>query len=159
MSTLDSSLNSVSTAVVTDFYGRFRPDSTDAARLRLARLLTAGLGLLATATAAIMATYEIQSLWDLFNRMLGLLTSGMAGLFALGMFTRRANGRGALTGALISAAVIYWVQTQTNVSFFLYAAIGVLTCFATGYLASQILPDHPKSLTGLTIYTQTPANR
>ena len=58
-----------------------------------------------------MATYEIQSLWDLFMRMLGLLSSGMAGLFAVGMFTRRANGRGALVGAVISAAVIYWVQT------------------------------------------------
>ncbi len=158
MSTLDSSLNSVSTALVTDFYGRFRPNSTDAARLRLARWLTAGLGVIATATAATMAMYEIQSLWDLFNRLLGLLTSGMAGLFALGMFTRRANGRGALIGALISAAVIYWVQTQTNVSFFLYAAIGVLTCVAAGYIASLLLPDQPKPLEGLTIYTQTPAN-
>ena len=87
MSTLDSGLNSVSTAVVTDFYARFHPESTDAFRLRLARWLTAGLGLIATATAATMATYEIQSLWDLFMRMLGLLSSGMAGLFAVGMFT------------------------------------------------------------------------
>jgi len=156
MSTLDSSLNSVSTVVVTDFYGRFRPESTDDTRLRLARWLTAALGLIATATAATMAMYEIQSLWDLFNRLLGLLTSGMAGLFALGMFTRRANGRGALIGALISAAVIYWVQTQTAISFFLYAAIGVLTCVAAGYTASRLLPDHPKPLEGLTIYTQSP---
>ena len=156
MSTLDSSLNSVSTVVVTDFYGRFRPESTDAARLRLARWLTAALGLIATATAATMAMYEIQSLWDLFNRLLGLLTSGMAGLFALGMFTRRANGRGALIKTLISAAIIYWVQTQTAVNFFLYAAIGVLTCVAAGYAASRLLPGHPKPLQGLTIYTQSP---
>ena len=159
MSTLDSGLNSVSTAVVTDFYARFHPESTDAFRLRLARWLTAGLGLIATATAATMATYEIQSLWDLFMRMLGLLSSGMAGLFAVGMFTRRANGRGALAGALISAAVIYWVQTQTAVSFFLYAAIGLLTCFAAGYIASLLLPDHPKTLKGLTVFTQTPPER
>ena len=159
MSTLDSGLNSVSTAVVTDFYARFHPASTDAVRLRLARWLTAGVGLIATATAATMATYEIQSLWDLFMRMLGLLSSGMAGLFAVGMFTRRANGRGALVGALISAVVIYWVQTQTAVSFFLYAAIGLLTCFAAGYIASLLLPDHPKTLKGLTVYTQTPPER
>ena len=159
MSTLDSGLNSVSTAVVTDFYARFHPASTDAVRLRLARWLTAGVGLIATATAATMVTYEIQSLWDLFMRMLGLLSSGMAGLFAVGMFTRRANGRGALVGALISAVVIYWVQTQTAVSFFLYAAIGLLTCFAAGYIASLLLPDHPKTLKGLTVFTQTPPER
>ena len=159
MSTLDSGLNSVSTAVVTDFYARFHPASTDAVRLRLARWLTAGVGLIATATAATMVTYEIQSLWDLFMRMLGLLSSGMAGLFAVGMFTRRANGRGALVGALISAVVIYWVQTQTAVSFFLYAAIGLLTCFAAGYIASLLLPDHPKTIKGLTVFTQTPPER
>ena len=159
MSTLDSGLNSVSTAVVTDFYARFHPASTDAVRLRLARWLTAGVGLIATATAATMVTYEIQSLWDLFMRMIGLLSSGMAGLFAVGMFTRRANGRGALVGALISAVVIYWVQTQTAVSFFLYAAIGLLTCFAAGYIASLLLPDHPKTLKGLTVFTQTPPER
>ena len=159
MSTLDSGLNSVSTAVVTDFYARFRPESTDVVRLRLARWLTAGLGLIATVTAATMATYEIQSLWDLFMRMLGLLSSGMAGLFAVGMFTRRANGRGALIGAVISAAVIYWVQTHTAVSFFLYAAIGLLTCFAAGYVASVLLPDRPKGLKGLTVFTQIPPER
>ena len=152
-------MNSVSTAVVTDFYARFRPESTDVVRLRLARWLTAGLGLIATVTAATMATYEIQSLWDLFMRMLGLLSSGMAGLFAVGMFTRRANGRGALVGAVISAVVIYWVQTHTAVSFFLYAAIGLLTCFGAGYLASVLLPDRPKGLKGLTVFTQTPPER
>jgi SSS family transporter len=158
MSTLDSSLNSVSTVIVTDFHGRFRPQSSDAQRLRLARWLTAVLGAVATATAVAMASYEIQSLWDLFNRMLGLLTSGMAGLFALGMFTRRANGRGALVGAGVSALVIYWVQTQTAVSFFLYAAIGVLTCFVVGYGFSLIFPEDEKGLDGLTIYTQTPGS-
>ena len=44
MSTLDSSLNSVSAALVTDFFVRFRPDSTERSRLVLARSLTAGLG-------------------------------------------------------------------------------------------------------------------
>ena len=155
MSTLDSSLNSVSTVIVTDFYARFRPHSTDPERFRLARRLTAGLGVIATGAAAMMATYEIQSLWDLFNRVLGLLTSGMAGLFALGMFTRRANGRGALVGAVVSAVVIYWVQTQTAVSFFLYAAIGVVTCFVAGYAFSLVLRDERKSLDGLTVFTRT----
>jgi Na+/proline symporter len=154
MSTLDSSLNSVSTVIVTDFYGRFRPLSRDADRLLLARRLTALLGAVATATAVTMATYEIQSLGDLANRLIGLLTSGMAGLFALGMFTRRANGRGALAGAVLSAAVIYWVQTETAISLFLYAAIGVVTCFVAGYAFSLVLPEERKPLDELTVYTR-----
>ena len=85
MSTVDSSLNSVATVVVTDFYRRFKRNVSDRACLTLARRLTAALGLLATASALFMATYEIQSLWDLFQKLIGLLGGSMAGLFLLGI--------------------------------------------------------------------------
>ncbi len=139
MSTLDSSLNSVSAALVTDFYARFRPASSDRRRLALARWLTAGLGVLATATSIALATFNIGSLWDAFQGMMGLLGGGLAGLFALGMFFRRANGAGAITGAVSSVVVLYWVQQHTDLHFFLYGAVGILSCVGIGLLASQVL--------------------
>jgi Na+/proline symporter len=154
MSTLDSSMNSVSTAVVTDFYRRFRPAALDSVCLRLAKWLTAILGAAATATAVLLATYDIGSLWDIFQQVMGLFGGALAGLFALGIFTRRATGAGALAGAIASVVVLYWVKTYTPVHFFLYAVVGVLTCVGAGYLASAVLPGERKELAGLTIYTK-----
>jgi SSS family transporter len=154
MSTLDSSLNSVATAITTDFYGRLKPGADDRRKLRLAKQLTALLGALATLTAAGLASLEIGSLWDAFQGMMGLFGAGLAGLFALGIFTKRAHGAGALVGAIVSVAVLAWVQRATDIHFFLYGMVGVLTCFFVGYGASFLLPYSRKPLDGLTIYTR-----
>jgi len=158
MSSLDSSLNSVATAIVTDFYRRFRPHSSDAARLKLARLLTIILGATATIVGLLMATYDIKSLWDLFTKLLGLFGGSLAGLFALGIFTRRTNGPAALIGALSSALVLFLVQWFTQIHFFLYSAIGVSVCFVVGYLTALLIPAEPKDTEGLTIYTINSSN-
>ena len=155
MSTLDSSLNSVSAAIVTDFYVRFRKSAGDRQRLRLARLLTAVLGASATATSIALASFEVGSLWDAFQGMMGLFGGGLAGLFALGIFFRRANGRGALIGAVSSVAILYGVQQHTDLHFFLYGAVGVLSCVGVGLLAGVLFKDPaPKDLTGLTLDTR-----
>lgn len=154
MSTLDSSLNSVATAIVTDFHRRFRPAKPDRLRLRLARWLTAILGVMATAIAALLATFDIASLWDVFQQVAGLFAGSLAGVFALGIFTRRATGAGALIGALSGVLLLYWVKTHTPVHFFLYAAIGVVTCMIVGYGLSLVLPSEPRDMAGLTIFTK-----
>ncbi len=154
MSTLSSSMNSIATAVVTDFYARLRPAAADATRLALARRVTVVMGLLGTGAALLMATVEIKSLWDLFLQILGLFGGALAGVFALGIFTRRAHGAGALVGIVVSAAVLFAVQRHTRVHFFLYGAIGICTCIATGYLASLLLPAAPRPLHGLTIHRE-----
>ena len=153
MSSLDSSMNSMATAIVTDFYRRFKPGVDDHRCLNLARWLTVILGAFGTGTALYMARVDIPSLWDLFTKVLGLLGGSLSGLFALGVFTRRANGAGGLVGAVVSAAVLFLVQQYTQVHFFLYALVGVVTCFVVGYLASLIIPVKAKSLQGLTIHT------
>ena len=152
MSSLDSSMNSMATVITTDFYQRFKTSVTDEHCLKLARWLTLVLGVIGTAIALVMATYEIKSLWDYFMVVLGLLGSGLAGLFILGIFTRRANGPGALIGAITSAVVLYFAQ-KTNVHFFVYGAIGVGVCFTVGYIVSLIIPTGTKNQDGLTFYT------
>ncbi len=153
MSTLDSSMNSVSTAIVTDFYRRFRPDAPDRRCLNLARWLTVLLGAAGIAMALWMASSGIKSLWDAFITILGLTGGALAGMFVLGIFTRRAHGTGTLIGAIGGAAVLYFVQRSASVHFFLYAAVGIVACVAIGYTASLIIPAKRRSLAGLTIYT------
>ncbi len=153
MSSLDSSMNSMATAIVTDWYRRFRSGVSDHTCLNVARWLTVLLGAFGTVTALMMATWEVKSLWDLFTKVLGLFGGSLSGLFALGIFTRRASGTGVLIGALVSVVLLYVVQQYTPVHFFLYAAVGVISCFGVGYLASFVFPARDKSLDGLTIYT------
>ncbi|MPZ19415.1 MAG: sodium/solute symporter [Luteitalea sp.] len=154
MSTLSSGINSITAALVTDFYGRFRTDATDAARMRLARRLTILVGLGGTISALMMATWNIRSLWDLFLQSIGLLGGGLAGVFALGIFTRRAHGIGALVGLAASALLLHFVQQHTAVHFFLYAAIGGTTCMVVGYITSLFIPSRSPALDGLTVFTQ-----
>jgi hypothetical protein len=51
--------------------------------LRLARLVTLVLGVLGVGFALLVATIDIKSLWDEFNKLLGLLLGGLGGLFLL----------------------------------------------------------------------------
>ncbi len=153
MSSLDSSMNSMATAMVTDWYRRFKPGLDDHHCLNVARWLTVLLGAFGTGTALYMAMSDIPSLWDLFTKVIGLLSGSLIGLFALGIFTRRANGVGGLIGAITSAVVLYLVQQYTPVHFFLYAFVGVVACFSVGYTASLVFPPGKQSLEGLTIHT------
>lgn len=152
MSSLDSSLNSVATAWVTDFYRRFKTSATDQRCLALARVITVVLGVVATVTAQMLATFEIKFVLDLFLATLGLLGGGLAGVFALGMFTRRANATGVLVGAVVSLGVLLYIRAETNVSGLAYAGIGTLTCCVVGYLASLVMPG-AATIEGLTIRT------
>jgi len=149
-STVSSSLNSIVAALITDFYRRFRPAAPDASCMRLARWLTVGIGLVVTGVALVMAGADIPSLFDTYLGLMGLLGSGLAGLFALGIFSTRANGPGALVGAVASAVVLWWVQRHTPLHFFLYAVIGILVCLGIGRLASLLFAKGSKDLTGLT---------
>jgi len=152
-STVSGSLNSVVTAVMTDFYGRLGGRGDQRRLLRLARWWTAVIGLFATAAALVLAKLNLVSLWDAYFNLVGLTGSGLAALFALGIFTRRTSAAGALLGAAASAGVLYYIQRNTSLHFFLYSLIGFWTCFIVGWAASWLLPRPRQALTGLTIYT------
>lgn len=153
MSTLSGSVNSVATAITTDFYLRADASASERRSMIVARALSLILGLAGTASAIFMAYLKSPSMWDQYTKILGLFGGGMAGLFAAGIFTRRTTGPGAVVGFLASALVLYWVSTCTATHFFLYAGIGMLTCLTVGYVASLLLPSGPKNLDGLTIFT------
>jgi len=159
MSTLDSSMNSIATALVTDFYRRFRPGAADGFCLGLARWLTGFLGALGTCAALLLASMNIRHLWFFFTGMLGLLGGALAGVFALGIFTRRANGPGAIAGAVAGIAASALACYATRIHFYLYGAIGVAVSFAVGYAASLAFPRAARPLDGLTAFTMPPERR
>jgi len=153
MSSLDSSMNSIAAAYVTDFHRRFKPEVSDHSCLVLARWLTVLIGVVGTGSAALIASCGIRSLFDHFNMLLGLCGGGLAGIFILAVFTRRATARGVLIGAIVGAASPLVVKYTTSINPFLYGAIGVGACVLVGYTCSLWLPDREKDLDGLTVHT------
>lgn len=150
MSSLDSSMHSVATALTTDFYRRLNPQADDHGCLRLARVLTVAVGGIGTLVALLLARYDISSLFFLFQKLLGLISSGLVGIFILGIFTRRSHSIGVLIGAVASFCVLFYVTTYTDVHFYLYAVIGIGTSVTVGYVASWLLPSTDGESDGLT---------
>ena len=153
MSSLDSSMNSVATAVTTDFYRRFKHEATDRMCLNVARWVTVIVGVAGTAFALMMTGWDIKSVWDQLILFVGLFASGLGGLFVLGIFSRRAHGVGAIVGLVGSGLLQYIVSRFELVYFLFYVVTGFTSCVIIGYVASLIIPTKKKTLDGLTIYT------
>ncbi len=151
-STLSGSLNSMATAYVTDFHRRLRPGSTDAACLKLAKWLTGVIGLAGTGVALVLAQADIRSLWETFLEVIGLFGGTVSGLFVLGIFVRRANGTGALVGALASALSVGFVWFNKLTVFWIFPVIGVAACVIVGGLASLIFPGPSRNTDEFTVY-------
>lgn len=154
MSTLSSSMNSVTTALITDFFRVFFSGKTEKSYLATARIMTLTVGIIGTLLALVMAHWGISSLWDQFNTILGLFTGGLGGLFVLGIFTRRANAKGAIIGLLISGMVQFYISQYTHINLLLYAFTGLVTCVVFGYLFSMLLGKQEKDIQGLTVYKE-----
>lgn len=110
MSSVDSAMHAMSTATLVDFVepGRRTP-LEDRARMRLARLLTVGFGILLL-VAAWYAAAQQENVLRLVIRWLGWLLGPLFGLFVLGMGTRRVQE----SHALIGVALGYLVSVLLN---------------------------------------------
>jgi solute:Na+ symporter, SSS family len=146
-----SGLNSTAAAVVTDFYRRLWPNVSDRQALVAGRIVTVVTGLLGMSVALLAMTLSIQSIWETFLNVLGLTSGALAGLFALGIFTRRANATGATLGLFAGAATILFACLYSPIHPLLYGAVGVVSTFVFGYAFS--LPFPVPASAGLTIHS------
>ncbi len=88
--------------------------------------------------ALLMATWHILSLLDFFQEILGLLSSGLGGLFLMGIFFPRIGGKAALTGFVCGVGAVFAVRYFTDTSFLLYGCIGMATSVAVGLVCSAL---------------------
>lgn len=150
-SSVSSSLNSVATVCITDIFGRRLAASTDHRRLILARVATGLTGVFCTAAALVIATRNISSFLDAYLAIVALTGSGLAALFALGIFSRTSNALGATVGVIGSALCLFVVTKFTSFHFFLYGIIGFSTCVGLGWTVSWLTGGSRKRLSGLTL--------
>ncbi len=156
MSTVSGTVNAISAIVVRDFLPVFHSGGSEATRMKVARVTTLAVGGLATGIAAVMASMNIRSLWEMFAALMALIGGGFPGIFALGLLTRRANAPGAAIGLLASIAITLAVKQYTAANVFLFTTVAVASCLGVGYAASLFFAPPARPLTGLTIRTLRP---
>ena len=152
MSSLDSSMHSVSTVVTVDYFKRFRKGKSDLTTMKIARWVTIIVGVLGTTVAAFMAAFPIASLFFFFQEIVGLFGSALAGIFMLGIFFRKANWIGTLSGAILSVISLVFVKYYTDLNFYIYPLIAIPVCVITGYLISLMIPGE-KEVSKDLVYT------
>ncbi len=135
MSSVSSSINSAATSYSEDIHFRFWNANN---KLRLARIATLLIGLLGILVALFMAEFEIKSLWDVFQRVLGLIIGSMSGLFILGVFFKKTNSNAAILGFTGSLITQIYISNYTNIHLLLYTASGMLTCILVGLMGNFI---------------------
>ncbi|MDP1572109.1 MAG: sodium:solute symporter [Vicinamibacterales bacterium] len=137
MSTLSSSLNSSSAAIVNDFYQPATAGRRDEAHyLSVSRVLTLTFGLVQMGIAVAAISFSSR----VVDEVLGIasFTNGIIlGVFLLGTCTRVAQPA-AFAGILGGSAVMLGVKLGTLVSWQWYVLIGSLTTAAVGVLVEAL---------------------
>ncbi len=140
MSTFSGGVNSLTTILYVDFWPRQGGRGEGGApRVRVARLFTAGWGVLITVGALFVG--RLGGLFDAALKVNGFFGGVLLGTFLLGMLTRRANASGALTGMVVGMGAVIAVAFSTKISFFWYSPIGCLATFAMGWTTSLLGPS------------------
>ncbi|MFT5322720.1 MAG: SSS family solute:Na+ symporter, partial [Planctomycetaceae bacterium] len=107
MSTIDSGANSISTIVTVDFLRRNRKETSSVqAELKVARLLTASMGLVIVAvTIWLYHLSKETNIIDLCQRGFNCFLGPLGGLFVLAMFSRKATSATVIPAVLVGEAV------------------------------------------------------
>ena len=142
MSNLSAALNSLSSTTMMDFYLRFKPQTTDRARLALSRGATIlwcvalfGLALVSRQSRTVLVTWL---------SIASVAYGGLLGVFLLGVLTRRATQAGAIAGMLCGLALNGYLWKGTNIAWTWYVTFGATTTFVVGYAVSFVLNGRAK---------------
>lgn len=144
MSSVDTSINSSATILMTDVYRRFvRRDASDHQQLWFLRVVTVVLGVLGTATALLMIS--IRSALDTWWSLAGIFSGGMLGLFLLGALSRRAGSAQAGIAMVIGILVIVWAVFSPQLALpyanpfhaFMTTVLATLAIFVVGIALSR----------------------
>ena len=163
MSTMSSDLNCLSAVGVEDYYRRLRPNSTDKQRLFIGKIIVAGCGMIAVGIGAFIARKGDSAL-ALYYAATAIVSAGLAGMFLLAFFSRRANRQGlwigiitaliftawgTLTGGKYKMLDLGWNYTWPDVMIGVGAHVIVLV---VGYGASWLFPADADLKTEWTIW-------
>lgn len=135
MSTVESELNSLSTATIVDFYKRyFRTSESEGHYVVAGRIATVAWGGFATFSALYMG--RLGSAIEAVNRIGSFFYGSILGVFVLAIAAPRATGRGAFWGLAAGMAAVAVTSEYSSISYLYYNIVGCVVVVIVGYLIS-----------------------
>lgn len=139
MSTLSSSLNSLSSSAMNDFYrARFVRSATEEHYFRISRYFTLGWGII-----LILVSIWARGSEEVLQAGLTITSFTMGsvlGIFLLGTLGRKITQAGALISMVSGLLVMLWVGQMTGIAWTWYVLIGASVTLAVGLLATVFSP-------------------
>ena len=159
MSSLDSSINAISTVVIVDIYRRhFAPRRDDRHYLHVAWWIAGVASIGMIGGASLLLHVEGPTLQDISIKLTSLLGGGVLALYLLGFTTRVGDARAVWAGVACTLSFTLWTMgvfpEAWSVPFDTYytAAIGNFVMFVVGFGVAALLPARPRDLDGLTLW-------
>lgn len=150
MSSLDSSINAISTVSIVDIYKRFSTrEKTDKHYLFIAKMIAVVVSVIMILGAILLMNAETKTLQDTATILVSIISGGVLGIYLLGFFTTLGDARAVWSGLILTALFTIWtilakkelLPDGWNLPFDLYytAIIGNLIMFFTGFLVSLFI--------------------
>jgi len=152
MSTMSSDLNCLSAVGVEDYYRKLRPKATDREQLAMGKIIVAVCGLIAVGVGVFIAS-KGESALGMYYAATAIVSAGLAGMFLLAFFTRRANRQGLWIGIGANLLFTGWATLTSGKSQALdlgdfnytwpsvmIGVIGHVIVLVVGYFASLLFP-------------------
>ena len=152
MSTMSSDLNCLSAVGVEDYYRKLRPQSTDREQLTMGKIIVAVCGVVAVCVGVFIAS-KGESALGLYYAATAIVSAGLAGMFLLAFFSRRANRQGLWIGIGANLVFTAWATLTSgknqalDLGDFNYTwpsvmigVIGHVIVLVVGYFSSFLFP-------------------
>ena len=172
MSSLDSSINAISTVGVVDIYRRHLIKGRDDRHyLKTAWTIATSAAVFMIGGAIWLARTDTKTLQDTATIITSLVAVGLLGVYFIGFFTRRGDARAIWIGIACSLLFTLWTvlverasqwlpgfMTAKGFELYYTGLIGNVVMFTVGYFAGVLLPGKPRDLHRLTVWDQPRGN-
>jgi SSS family solute:Na+ symporter len=135
MSSMDSGINSLATVIEHDFIKQFRKRPQSSRHdVRQARLLTLGLGVLATLLA--FGVTRMSNIIDAFAMFMGLFNAPVLALFVLGFVSRHARFSAWIVSVAAAVAGTLFLKLHVGVHWVYYVPVSFAISFTVTWILS-----------------------
>ncbi len=139
MSSMDSGINSLATVIEHDFIKQFRRrEQSEHHDVTQARLLTLGLGVLATLLA--FGITRMSNIIDAFATFMGLFNAPVLALFVLGFVSPHARFPAWVASVVVAVSGTLFLKLYVGVHWVYYVPFAFSTSFTVTWLLSCIIP-------------------
>ncbi|KZE38669.1 sodium:solute symporter [Bhargavaea cecembensis] len=157
-STLSTGLNSVATSWTLDIQNVFKPGMSDEKSTKIARVVSALVGVFSIAFAIVLAYSDVSSAYEWFNGLMGLALGIIGGTFTLGVMTKKANAKGALLGFIATTVLAIYISYFTDITLWAYSIINLIASLIFGYGFSLLFKEKSKAEDGDMTYYDKAVN-